>query len=276
MFSGLNSSASDLDSVFNISTVGPLENLYGVELGLPSIVLLTVGSVGILGGAWMGSPRLLQATSREYARLGIRRSIAALVPGFIIAQTTILFGIPVSFNNIILSGIIGSGLAGGSAGVSREKIVTTPGLLGADPRWLGRHRIRALSGGRPGSGPVGSADDSHRHGRLRNDRGGDCPPQARVEMAGSSVSSHDDVVYVAVLNIADDSLSWLALLDDHLDLAARFTGRLLALASSAVVHSRVVSRRWSSRSRTPLSLIWLLRGVVTLKTAVRQSNTSSA
>jgi PiT family inorganic phosphate transporter len=104
---------------------GPLENLYGAELGLPSIVLLTLGSVGILGGAWMGSPRLLQATSREYAQLGVRRSIAALVPGFVIAQGAILFGIPISFNNIILSGIIGGGLAGGSAGVSRKKIVTT-------------------------------------------------------------------------------------------------------------------------------------------------------
>ncbi|WP_096388961.1 inorganic phosphate transporter [Halopenitus persicus] len=104
---------------------GPLENLYGVELGLPSIVLLALGAVGILGGAWMGSPRLLQATSREYAQLGVRRSIAALVPGFVIAQAAILLGIPISFNNIILSGIIGGGLAGGSAGVSRRKIVTT-------------------------------------------------------------------------------------------------------------------------------------------------------
>jgi phosphate/sulfate permease len=104
---------------------GPLENLYGVELGLPGIALLTVGSVGILGGAWMGAPRLLQATSREYAQLGVRRSIAALVPGFIIAQAAILLGIPISFNNIIISGVIGGGLAGGSAGVSRRKIATT-------------------------------------------------------------------------------------------------------------------------------------------------------
>ncbi|MFC6872294.1 inorganic phosphate transporter [Halobellus marinus] len=104
---------------------GPLENLYGAELGLPGIVLLTLGAVGILGGAWMGAPRLLQATSREYAQLGIRRSIAALVPGFIIAQLAIALGIPISFNNIIISGVIGGGLAGGSAGVSRRKIGVT-------------------------------------------------------------------------------------------------------------------------------------------------------
>ncbi|MBX0322575.1 inorganic phosphate transporter [Halomicroarcula sp. F13] len=107
---------------------GPLENLYRVELGLPGLLLLGLGAVGILGGAWMGAPRLLQATAREYAQLGVRRSIAALVPGFIIAQTAIALGIPISFNNIIISGVIGGGLAGGSAGVSRRKIGVTLGF----------------------------------------------------------------------------------------------------------------------------------------------------
>ena len=104
---------------------GPLEELYGIELGLPGIVLLAIGASGILAGAWMGAPRLLQATSREYAQLGVRRSIAALVPGFIIAQTAIALGIPISFNNIIISGVIGGGLAAGTAGVSRRKITIT-------------------------------------------------------------------------------------------------------------------------------------------------------
>ncbi|WP_255194969.1 inorganic phosphate transporter [Halorarius litoreus] len=107
---------------------GPLENLYLVELGLPALLLLAIGAVGILGGAWMGAPRLLQATSREYAQLGVRRSIAALVPGFIIAQLAIALGIPISFNNIIISGVIGGGLAGGSAGVSRRKVGITLGF----------------------------------------------------------------------------------------------------------------------------------------------------
>lgn len=101
---------------------GPLEQLFRVQLGLPGIALLALGSIGILAGAWMGAPRLLQATSREYAQLGERRSIAALVPGFVIAQAAITLGIPVSFNNIILSGVIGGGLAAGTAGVSRRKI----------------------------------------------------------------------------------------------------------------------------------------------------------
>jgi PiT family inorganic phosphate transporter len=109
---------------------GPLEELYGVELGLPGIVLLALGATGILAGAWMGSPRLLQATSREYAQLGVRRSIAALVPGFVIAQAAIALGIPISFNNIIISGVIGGGLAAGSAGVSRRKIGVTLAFWG--------------------------------------------------------------------------------------------------------------------------------------------------
>jgi len=107
---------------------GPLENLYVAELGLPGILLLALGAIGILGGAWMGAPKLLQATSREYAQLGVRRSIAALVPGFIIAQLAIALAIPISFNNIIISGVIGGGLAGGSAGVSGRKIGVTVGF----------------------------------------------------------------------------------------------------------------------------------------------------
>lgn len=107
---------------------GPLETLYGIELGLPGVVLLALGASGILAGAWMGAPRLLQATSREYAQLGVRRSIAALVPGFLIAQAAITLGIPISFNNIIISGVIGGGLAAGTAGVSRRKIGVTIGF----------------------------------------------------------------------------------------------------------------------------------------------------
>ena len=104
---------------------GPLETLFSTQLGLPNVVLLVFGGTGILLGAWMGSPRLLQAVAREYSTLGVRRSIAALVPGFIIAQAAIALGIPISFNNIIISSVIGSGLVEGSAGVSGRKIGRT-------------------------------------------------------------------------------------------------------------------------------------------------------
>ena len=104
---------------------GPLETLFETQLQLPGIVLLLLGGFGILLGAWMGSPRLLQAVAREYSALGERRSIAALVPGFIIAQAAIALGVPISFNNIIISAVIGSGLVEGSAGISGRKIGVT-------------------------------------------------------------------------------------------------------------------------------------------------------
>ncbi|WP_458207556.1 anion permease [Haladaptatus sp. NG-SE-30] len=100
---------------------GPLEPLFGT-FDVPDVTLLLLGGTGILLGAWMGSPRLLQAVSREYSKLGMRRSIAALVPGFLIAQAAIALGIPISFNNIIISSVIGSGLVVGSGGVSGRKI----------------------------------------------------------------------------------------------------------------------------------------------------------
>ncbi|PSQ39380.1 anion permease [Halobacteriales archaeon SW_5_70_135] len=111
---------------------GPLESLFETELSIPaavpggaSTVLLALGGLGILAGAWTGAPRLLQAVAREYSELGERRSVAALVPGFITAQAAITLGVPVSFNHIIISSVIGSGLVVGSAGVSLRKIGVT-------------------------------------------------------------------------------------------------------------------------------------------------------
>ncbi|WP_049998504.1 inorganic phosphate transporter [Halococcus sediminicola] len=130
---------------------GPLEPLFD-SLGTPSILLLALGAIGILLGAWMGSPRLLQAVSREYSQLGVRRSIAALIPGFIIAQAAIALGIPISFNNIIISSVIGSGLVVGSAGVSARKIGFTVlawlvSLVGAGLVGFGFYRVLALATG---------------------------------------------------------------------------------------------------------------------------------
>ena len=59
------------------------------------------------------------------APLGPRRSIAALIPSFAIAQAAVAFGIPVSFNEIVVSAIIGSGYAAGGGGVSRRKMLYT-------------------------------------------------------------------------------------------------------------------------------------------------------
>ncbi len=127
---------------------GPLEPLF-TDLGVPGVALLVLGGTGILLGAWMGSPRLLQAVSREYSQLGARRSIAALVPGFLIAQAAIALGIPISFNNIIISSVVGSGLVVGSAGVSGRKIALTlsawlVSLVGAGATGYGMYSVLAM------------------------------------------------------------------------------------------------------------------------------------
>ncbi|AGB17689.1 phosphate/sulfate permease [Halovivax ruber XH-70] len=102
--------------------VGPLVPL-SEDVGLPLVALLAGGGVGLLIGSWTGAPRMIKAISQDYSSLGPRRSIAALIPSFALAQAAVLFGIPVSFNEIVVSSIIGSGFAAaGSGGVSVRKI----------------------------------------------------------------------------------------------------------------------------------------------------------
>ncbi|WIV67136.1 inorganic phosphate transporter [Natrialbaceae archaeon AArc-T1-2] len=106
--------------------VGPLLPLLEEVSLVSPIAVLLGGGFGILVGSWTGAPRMIKAVSQEYASLGPRRSIATLVPSFLIAQTAVLLGVPVSFNEIVVSAIIGSGLAvGGSAGVSPRKLGVT-------------------------------------------------------------------------------------------------------------------------------------------------------
>jgi PiT family inorganic phosphate transporter len=104
--------------------IGPVVPLLdGLEVPLTAV--LVGGGVGLLAGSWTGAPRMIKALSQDYSSLGPRRSIAALIPSFAIAQTAVLFGIPVSFNEIIVSAIVGSGYAAGGSAVSREKMVYT-------------------------------------------------------------------------------------------------------------------------------------------------------
>ncbi|MEF8783701.1 MAG: inorganic phosphate transporter [Haloarculaceae archaeon] len=90
--------------------IGPLVPLSG-SVGIPLLALLLGGGLGLLLGSWTGAPRMIKALSQDYSSLGPRRSIAALIPSFAIAQAAVFFGIPVSFNEIIVSAIIGSGYA---------------------------------------------------------------------------------------------------------------------------------------------------------------------
>ncbi|PCR89101.1 inorganic phosphate transporter [Natrinema ejinorense] len=106
--------------------IGPLIPLSG-ELDLPLLAMLVGGGFGLLLGSWTGAPRMIKAISQDYSSLGPRRSIAALIPSFIIAQAAVFYGIPVSFNEIIVSAIIGSGYAaaGAGGGVSPRKMGIT-------------------------------------------------------------------------------------------------------------------------------------------------------
>lgn len=105
--------------------VGPLIPLLDV-LPITLLALLIGGGLGLLAGSWMGAPRMIKALAQDYSSLGPRRSIAALVPAFALAQTAVFFGIPVSFNEIVLSAIVGSGYAaGGSSSVSQAKMRNT-------------------------------------------------------------------------------------------------------------------------------------------------------
>ncbi|WP_267643135.1 inorganic phosphate transporter [Haloarchaeobius amylolyticus] len=135
---------------------GPLEAIFETDLQLPSIYLLALGGGGILLGAWIRGPRLVQAVSNEYASLGPRRSIAALVPAFLIAQLAIVLGIPISFNKVMIASIVGSGLAtdsSGGSGVSPRKVGITLGswvgsMLGAGIVSYGLyHLLHVLSAG---------------------------------------------------------------------------------------------------------------------------------
>ncbi|AEN04744.1 phosphate transporter [halophilic archaeon DL31] len=105
--------------------IGPLVPLLDTFESVPIIALLVGGGFGLLAGSWTGAPRMIKALAQDYSSLGPRRSIAALIPSFAIAQAAVAFGIPVSFNEVIVSAIVGSGYAAGGAGVSREKMLFT-------------------------------------------------------------------------------------------------------------------------------------------------------
>jgi len=106
--------------------VGPLLPLLSGFDVMPVVAVLIGGGLGMLVGSWTGAPRMIKSLARDYSSLGPRRSIAALVPSFLIAQVAVLLGVPVSFNAIVVSAIIGSGAAvGGSDAIDSRKILVT-------------------------------------------------------------------------------------------------------------------------------------------------------
>jgi len=119
-----------------IGPVLPVVDPYDV----PLVAVLFAGGLGLLVGSWTGAPRMIKALSQDYSSLSPRRSIAALIPAFVIAQTAVFFGIPVSFNEIMVSAIVGSGLAAGGSGISRAKMGFT--VLA----WIGSLLISLVAG----------------------------------------------------------------------------------------------------------------------------------
>ena len=103
--------------------LGPLLPLFeSAGLDVPLLALLFGGGLGLLAGSWTAAPRMIKAISQDYSSLGPRRSIAALIPSFVIAQTAILLGVPISFNEIIVSAVIGAGASAGTGGISAGKM----------------------------------------------------------------------------------------------------------------------------------------------------------
>ncbi|WP_254839904.1 inorganic phosphate transporter [Natronomonas marina] len=103
--------------------LGPLLPLFDTtSVEIPLTALLFGGGVGLLLGSWTAAPRMIKAISQDYSSLGPRRSIAALIPSFAIAQTAIFLGVPISFNEIIVSAVIGAGASAGTGGISAGKM----------------------------------------------------------------------------------------------------------------------------------------------------------
>ena len=72
--------------------MGPLLPL--LEGGpFPRLVASFFDGIGLLVSSWTGAPQIIKALSQDYSALGPKRSIAALVPVFDIAQTAVSSGV---------------------------------------------------------------------------------------------------------------------------------------------------------------------------------------
>ncbi len=100
--------------------VGPL-----MGLGFNLMSLLALGGISILAGAWVLSPKIIDAVSFEYSNIGPRRSVSALGTAAILAQVGVFLGVPISFSQAIIASTIGSGLVVGGTSVGKKKITFT-------------------------------------------------------------------------------------------------------------------------------------------------------
>lgn len=105
--------------------VGPLVGI-AESNGIGVIPLLAFGGVGILVGSWLKSSVMLNAVGRQYAVLGPRISLSVLATAIPLVQVVAnVLGVPISYNHIIITSIIGCGLAGDRGGVDARKFAGT-------------------------------------------------------------------------------------------------------------------------------------------------------
>jgi PiT family inorganic phosphate transporter len=110
--------------------VGLLVSLLA-DVDVPLFTVPAGGGLGILVGFWIGAPRMIMTLSQDYASLGPRRSTSALLPTFLFAQVAVALGTPISFDQAVVTAILGSGAAvGGGAGVGADKLARTVSAWG--------------------------------------------------------------------------------------------------------------------------------------------------
>lgn len=101
--------------------VGPL-----IPFGYNMRLLLVMGGLSILAGAWILSPKIIDIVSFQYSSIGPRRAISALSTAAILSQIGVFLGVPISFAQAIIASMIGSGLViKGGSGMGKKKIGIT-------------------------------------------------------------------------------------------------------------------------------------------------------
>jgi PiT family inorganic phosphate transporter len=110
--------------------IGPLVGVVdSVGIGLGP--LLVFGGLGILAGSWVKSPVMLNAVGRQYASFGPETSLAVLLTAIILVQIVAnVLGVPISYNHVIISSIIGCSL------ISSERETDARKLAGTLVSWI--------------------------------------------------------------------------------------------------------------------------------------------
>jgi PiT family inorganic phosphate transporter len=105
--------------------VGPLVGVVE-SVGIGTGPLLVFGGVGILAGSWVKSPVMLNAVGRQYSNFGPQTSLAVLLTAIILVQIVAnVLGVPISYNHVIISSIIGCGLMGSKKQTDLRKLAGT-------------------------------------------------------------------------------------------------------------------------------------------------------